>query len=48
MTKPQWEKAIEFVKKGGLISAIESKYTITPLQMEVLLNAEKEFNLKNG
>ena len=33
MTKPQWEKAIEFVKGGGAISAIESKYTITALEM---------------
>ena len=33
MTKPQWEKAIEFVKGGGAISAIESKYTITAGEM---------------
>ena len=33
MTKPQWEKAIEFVKQGGAISAIESKYKILPAQM---------------
>ena len=38
MTKPQWEKAIEFVKKGGLISAIEAKYTVTPEQMKTLKN----------
>ena len=44
MTKPQWEKAIEFVKKGGLISAIESKYTITPTQMVKL----KEIKTKNN
>ena len=36
MTKPQWEKAIEFVKGGGAISAIEFKYTITSLEMEKL------------
>jgi hypothetical protein len=36
MTKPQWEKAIEFVKGGGAISAIESKYTITSLEMKTL------------
>ena len=33
MTKGQWEKAIEFIKGGGAISAIESKYTITALEM---------------
>ena len=36
MTKPQWEKAIEFVKGGGAISAIESKYTITSAEMKEL------------
>ena len=36
MTKPQWEKAIEFVKGGGAISAIESKYTITSTEMKTL------------
>ena len=36
MTKPQWEKAIEFVKGGGSITAIESKYTITPAEMKEL------------
>jgi len=40
MTKPQWEKAIEFVKGGGSIAAIESKYTITSLEMKKL----KELN----
>ena len=43
MTKPQWEKAIEFVKGGGAISAIESKYTITSTEMRTL----KEIN-SNG
>ena len=33
MTKPQWQKAIEFVKGGGSITAIESKYTITAAEM---------------
>ena len=33
MTKGQWEKAIEFVKGGGAITAIESKYTVTSLEM---------------
>ena len=36
MTKGQWEKAIEFVKGGGAISAIESKYTITSGEMKKL------------
>ena len=36
MTKPQWEKAIEFVKGGGSIAAIESKYTITLAEMKTL------------
>ena len=36
MTKPQWEKAIEFVKGGGNIQMIESKYTITPTEMKEL------------
>ena len=44
MTKPQWEKAIEFVKGGGALSAIESKYTITPTQMVKL----KEIKTKNN
>ena len=33
MTKDQYKKAVEFVKGGGSIKAIESKYTITPAQM---------------
>ena len=36
MTEDQYKKAVEFIKKGGAISAIESKYTITPEQMEAL------------
>ena len=38
MNKEQLNKAIDFIKNGGAITAIESKYTITPLQMEVLKN----------
>ena len=38
MTEEKFNKAIEFVKKGGAISAIESKYTITPYQMKTLKN----------
>ena len=33
MTDDQYKKAAEFVKGGGSITAIESKYTITPVQM---------------
>ena len=33
MTDDQYKKAVEFVKGGGSIKAIESKYTITPAQM---------------
>ncbi len=32
MTEEQLKKAVEFVKGGGAISAIESKYTVTPDQ----------------
>ena len=32
MTEDQYKKAVDFVKKGGAISAIESKYTVTPDQ----------------
>ena len=44
MTKPQWQKAIEFVKGGGSITAIESKYTITSAEMKTL----KEIKTKNN
>ena len=33
MTEDQYKKAVDFVKKGGAISAIESKYKILPAQM---------------
>ena len=33
MNEEQLKKAIEFVKGGGAISAIESKYNVTPSQM---------------
>ena len=36
MNDEQLNKAIDFIQKGGAISAIESKYTITPEQMEAL------------
>ena len=32
MTEDQYKKAIDFIKDGGSIAAIESKYTITPAQ----------------
>jgi len=38
MTEDQYKKAVEFVKNGGAITAIESKYTITPEQMKVFKN----------
>ena len=38
MTEDQLKKAIDFVKKGGAITAIESKYTVTPEQMKTLKN----------
>ena len=33
MNDEQLKKAVEFVKGGGAITAIESKYTVTPSQM---------------
>ena len=33
MNEDQYKKAVEFIKEGGSIAAIESKYTITPAQM---------------
>ena len=33
MNDEQYQKAIEFIKEGGAISAIESKYNVTPSQM---------------
>ena len=38
MNEDQLKKAIEFVKGGGNIQMIESKYTITPEQMKTLKN----------
>ena len=38
MNDSQLDKAIEFIKNGGAISAIESKYTVTPEQMKTLKN----------
>ena len=44
MTEDQLKKAVEFIKGGGAVSAIESKYTITPTQMVKL----KEIKTKNN
>ena len=44
MNDEQYQKAVEFVKGGGAVSAIESKYTITPTQMVKL----KEIKTKNN
>ncbi len=41
MNDSQLDKAIEFVKGGGAISAIESKYNISSVQM-----AELDVHLK--
>ena len=38
MNEDQLKKAVEFVKGGGAITAIESKYTVTPEQMKALKN----------
>ena len=38
MTEDQYKKAVDFVKGGGSITAIESKYTVTPEQMKTLKN----------
>jgi hypothetical protein len=38
MTEDQYRKAVDFVKGGGSITAIESKYTVTPEQMKTLKN----------
>ena len=40
MTEDQYKKAVDFVKKGGAISAIESKYTITPVELLKLKSAD--------
>ena len=45
MNDSQLDKAIEFIKNGGAISAIESKYTISSVQMAELDVHLKE---KNG
>jgi len=39
MNDEQFNKAIEFVKGGGAISAIESKYTVSPVELLKLKSA---------
>ena len=43
MNDDQWDKAIKFVSGGGSITAIESKYTITPDQRNLLMLQEETF-----
>ena len=42
MNKEQLNKAIDFVQKGGAITAIESKYNVTKVQFEALKVAKHE------
>jgi hypothetical protein len=44
MNDSQLDKAIEFIKNGGAISAIESKYTVNSVQMAELDVHSKERN----
>ena len=48
MTDDQYKKAVEFVKGGGSITAIESKYTITPDQRRLLTLQEETFKDLNN
>ena len=41
MNDEQEKKAIDFVKKGGAISAIQSKYNVSGVQMQELTAAQK-------
>ena len=41
MNNEQEKKAIDFVKKGGAISAIQSKYNVSGVQMQELTAAQK-------
>ena len=43
MNEDQWDKAVKFVSGGGSIAAIESKYTITPDQRNLLTLQEETF-----
>lgn len=35
---PQWDKAVEYVKNGGKVDAIQSKYKISPNNLKSLQN----------
>jgi len=35
---PQWDKAVEFVKNGGKVESIQSKYTISNTNLKTLSN----------
>ena len=43
MNDDQWDKAVKFVSEGGSIAAIESKYTITSDQRNLLTLQEETF-----
>ena len=43
MTDDQYGKAVKFIKEGGSVTAIESKYTITPDQRNLLTLQEETF-----
>ena len=43
MNDDQWDKAVKFVSGGGSIAAVESKYTITPDQRNLLTLQEETF-----
>ena len=48
MNDNQWDKAVKFVSGGGSITAIESKYTITPDQRHLLTLQEETFKDLNN
>ena len=48
MTDDQYKKAVEFIKGGGSVTAIESKYTITPDQRNLLTLQEETFKDLNN
>ena len=48
MNDDQYKKAVEFIKGGGSVTAIESKYTITPDQRNLLTLQEETFKDLNN
>ena len=48
MSEVQLKRAIEFIRTGGSILDIKTKYTVIKSQMESLIKAEKTFKIKNG